>query len=170
MSKKLPFEPAHELWNNLIWSTVQSAKAKGSNYPLEFMGAPNAAGLYRVSLINEDWWAQRTALIPVKASGRITDPHLNADLWQFPVLLTIGKTTNLKVRLRQHFGINDNNNRLLKRLLTLFPKLTAGEIRQRSLVGLHVEVVVCPDWRHRFLAEHYGAALCQPLFDFEVEH
>ncbi len=168
---KLPYAPAHKLWNNLKWRVVSPQMTEGRIKPLAFPEAPTTAGLYRVTLIDQDWWKDRSGkILSVKATRRIDDAHLDSGLWRVPVLLTIGKTADLRTRLRQHFGSNDKNNRLLTRLRSLFSDLADDSIRRKSLEGLCIEIAECPDWRRRFLAEHYGSAACQPLFDFEAEH
>lgn len=139
--------------------------------PVIFPESPTVAGLYRITMTNPEWWKSRSPQpISVKASRRVQDAFVCLDDWRIPVLLTIGRTTRLSVRLSQHFGVNENNNRFMKRLRLLYPGLSDLELRQRCLNGLEVEIAECPDWRHRFLAERYGCAMFQPLFDFDAEH
>jgi hypothetical protein len=155
----------------LSWQEVVPVSGTGRTRPVTFPEAPTAPGVYRITMIDPEWWGKRTQYpIDVKASSRVENAHVDPNLWLMPVLLTVGRTTRLSVRLSQHFGANENNNRFLKRLRSLFPTASDADLRRRSIKGLKVEIAECPDWRHRCLAERYGCAIYQPLFDFDAEH
>jgi hypothetical protein len=164
---RLPFPPACELWENLSWRTVELSVRDRITSPVVFPLAPAEAGIYRVTLVDDSFWSSRVnEKISVRATRRVLDPELATSGWKAPVVLSIGKTTNLSKRLAQHLGNNPNNNRLLRRLRQLAP----GFDRETDLALLRFEVALVPDWRKRFLLEAYGTALHQSLLDFTAEH
>ncbi|HRJ09237.1 MAG TPA: hypothetical protein PK490_18365 [Prosthecobacter sp.] len=159
-----------ELWNSLNWQTVDLVPHTASTKPIVALRCPQDAGLYRITLIDSKWWALASSDVPIKASKKIADGRLESAFWNVPVVLTIGRTTSLKGRLEQHFGTNDKNNRVMKRLSAAFPQLTENQIRESAVSGLLVEVCRIEDWTSRFLLERYGCSLLKPFLDFEAEH
>jgi hypothetical protein len=108
--------------------------------------------------------------ITVMASRKIADPFLNIEQLQPPVLLTIGRTTDIYGRIREHLGTNEKSNRLFMRLKRMLSHLTDAEIRQAAMRRLLVEWVAISSWSHRCLLERYGSVVYMPLFDIDAEH
>lgn len=171
MPPTLPHPETSTLWQNLEWRTVVPTIRDQKTSPVIFEDAPKAAGLYRVTVHCSDFWsAQKADSVAVSATKSIEDPSLIPGRWDPPVVLTIGKTTQLHQRLAQHLGNNKHNNRLLRRLRHLFPRLDDSAIRNACARHMTFEIVEEPDWRERFLLELYGTAKQQSLLDFTAEH
>jgi len=137
--------------------------------PIAAATAPRVPGLYRMTWTGASW-SQATNSLPVKASKRVADRQLDLHGMQPPILLTIGRSTNIHKRIRQHFGSNPNNNRVLYRLGLLFPALTAAPIRQLAVTDIRVDWVPIADWVQRCLLEKFGVATTTPILDIEAEH
>ena len=157
-------------WIGLKWTAERLVQKPRKGEPLEVKNAPKAPGLYRITWDGVDDWVGLPEHVDVKASRRIADPRLSIQGLQPPVLLTIGRTTNLRKRIRQHFGSNDNSNRLFMRMARLLVHLPADEIRRVAMRNLLVEWTQVSHWSHRCLLERYGSAVCKPLFDIDAEH
>ena len=119
---RLPSKPTADLWSDLKWSSGRLTETRNKNLPLEVKEAPKRPGLYRMTWDGETDWSLVLKSLLVKSSLRVADRQLEFDDLPPPVLLTIGKTTNIHKRLREHFGTNPNNNRVVKRLGDLIPK------------------------------------------------
>lgn len=158
------------MWAALEWISDRLVFKDRKGEPLEAEHAPKKPGLYRITWDGVDDWKGVPASITVMASRKITDPLLNIQQLDPPVVLTIGRTTDIYARIRQHFGINEKSNRLFMRLKRMLPLLTDGEIRQAAKRNLMVEWVAIPSWSHRCLLERYGSVVCTPLFDIDAEH
>ncbi len=158
------------LWNSLEWASGRLVLKARKGEPLEVSEAPKVAGLYRVTWDGLDDWNRLPSHIMVMASRRITDSRLSIQHLQPPVLLTIGRTTEIYGRIREHLGTNENNNRLFTRLKRLLANLRDDEIRHLAMRNLVVEWVAVPTWSHRCLLERYGSVVSMPLFDIDAEH
>jgi len=157
-------------WKGLEWSSGRLVLKDRKCEPLEAERAPKEPGLYGITWDGVDDWKSLPPHITVKASRKIADPILSIQQLQPPVLLTIGRTTDLYGRIREHLGTNTNNNRLFMRLKLILPHLSDEEVRQAAMRSLLVEWVVVPNWRLRCLLERYGSVVCTPLFDIDAEH
>jgi len=115
-------------------------------------------------------WSKLPRQVSVMASARISDAFISIERIQPPVLLTIGRTTEIHGRIREHLGTNSNNNRLFMRLKRLFSELPDDAVRVVAQRNLLVEWVPVASWSHRCLLERYGSVVCTPLFDLDAEH
>ena len=158
------------MWKGLEWASGRLVLKRRKGEPLEAEHAPTKPGLYRMTWDGVDDWKGLAAHITVLASRKIADPRLNIQQLQPPVLLTIGRTTDIYGRIREHLGTNENNNRFFMRLKRMLPHLTDEGIRQAAVRSLLVEWVAVPNWSHRCLLERYGSVVCTPLFDIDAEH
>lgn len=165
-----PTTPTQELWHALEWHKIRIQAHTAKNRPIIAINCPKVAGLYSVSLTDGNWWQEAHNEIVIKASKTILDNVIEKRYWNIPVLLTIGRTTNLSKRIEQHFGRNSNNNRLLKRLQLLFRTYSDSQIRKKAITGLEIRVTTVQNWTERFLLEKYGCAVERPIIDFEAEH
>jgi len=158
------------MWKGLEWASGRLVLKRRKGEPLEAEHAPTKPGLYQMTWDGVDDWKGLPAHITVLASRKIADPRLNIQQLQPPVLLTIGRTTDIYGRIREHLGTNENNNRLFMRLKRMLPHLADEGIRQAAVRSLLVEWVAVPNWSHRCLLERYGSVVCTPLFDIDAEH
>ena len=126
-------------------------------------------GLYRMTWPHKNEWPQ-SARIRVEASPKILDPWLDLGDLRFPALLTIGRATNIRARLRQHFGTNHNNNRLTRKLMQLFKNTTHEELCATVVRNVEITWAVVPSWVDRALLENYGCAVFRPVLDLGAEH
>jgi len=166
----LPLDPTPALWHALQWQVGALVRTQRAQEPLEVEGAPRAAGIYKITWLNADTWGAVLHSRPVAAAAAIEDPVLHFDGLLPPVLLSVGRATNLYARLRQHFGNNPNNNRLLARLASVLPNATRDELRTAALESLEVSWALVPDWVQRHLLECYACGVLRPLLDVEAEH
>lgn len=132
------FDVAAE-WVGLEWTAERLVLKSRKSEPLEAENAPESPGLYRVTWDSVADWASLPEHVDVTASRTIADPRLSIPGLQPPVLLTIGRTTNLRKRIRQYFGGNDNSNRLFMRMARLLVHLPADEIRRVAMRSLLIE-------------------------------
>jgi hypothetical protein len=167
---KLPQKPVSELWSTLTWSSALLARTKISNQPLVIKEAPKNAGLYRMTWEGADDWALVLKSLHVKATLKVPDRILEFENRVPPVLLTIGKTTNIHSRIAQHFGTNTNNNRVIKRLGQLLPQPAYDGLIVLIQNNIKVEWAIVENWVERCLMEKYGAAMFLPILDLEAEH
>lgn len=158
------------MWFGLEWTSCRLVMKDRNGEPLEAERAPKKPGLYRITWDGLNDWSALPAQITVKASRKIADPHLDIRQLQPPVLLTIGRTTDVYGRIRQHLGRNENSNRVFMRLKRMLSLLNDEEIRQMAMRNLLVEWVAVASWSHRCLLERYGSVVCTPLFDIDAEH
>jgi hypothetical protein len=156
------------IWEGLEWTSGRLVLKQRKGEPLEAEHAPKKPGLYRITWDGD--WKGLPAQITVMASRKIADPLLHIEQLQPPVLLTIGRTTDIYGRIRQHLGTNENSNRLFMRLKRMLSHLTDAEIRLAAMRNLLVQWVAVPMWSHRCLLERYGSAVCTPLLDIDAEH
>lgn len=169
----VPFAHIDQMWNALQWNDAVPVLADFRQFPVRFPSAPQLPGLYRVSILTPEFWDENALQrVEVDAAQQILDAHdayLQPHAWKAPFVLTVGCSTNLRDRLQQHLGANFRNNRLLKGIRCLFPKLDDAVIRQACIDHMRFEVSEEADWRIRFLLERYGAAIEQPILDFKAE-
>lgn len=138
---------------------------------MELTEAPHCPGIYRLTweAATDDWrLLQKT--VSIRASARVSDPTLDFGEMIPPILLTIGRATDVHIRFRQHFGTNPHNNRVIKRLSSLMPGKSLEEMRDIAIRNLLIEWAIVTDWRERWVLEKYGCGLGAPLLDFEAEH
>ncbi len=158
------------MWKGLGWTCGRLELKVRRGEPLEVVDAPKKPGLYQVTWDGVDDWKGLPAQITVMPSQKIADPYINIQQLQPPVLLTIGRTTNIYGRIRQHLGTNENSNRLFMRLKRMLSHLSDDELRQAAMRSLRVEWVKVPSWKHRCLLDRYGSVIRTPLFDIDAEH
>lgn len=167
---QFPDKATSEMWGELQWSTGPLEPTTRRNEPLHVANMPGEPGIYRMIWNDAQSWETVRKTIPVKATLRIADRELEFDQLRPPALLTIGKTTNLAKRVCQHFGTNQNNNRVISRLASVLPKPPYNELIDIARSSITVEWVVIPDWIDRCLLERYGCATARPILDMEAEH
>ena len=121
---------------------------------------PHKAGIYRLVLKEE-------ISIPesYKVCGR--DEAVISGKLPKDTTLSVGKTKRLKTRIKQHFGDNEHNNRLKKRLksIKIECKIFCPTDPILSLQYREIE-----NWWERDMLEAYGKAICGAFFDLEIEH
>ena len=157
------------LWAALKWSSGHLSRTNRLIQPLEVTESPRAPGIYRFTWDGAEWHVlQKT--FTVRSSRKVVDPTVDFSDMMPPVVLTIGRATDMHARIRQHFGTNLNNNRVIKRLSGIMPGKSADEIRDIAIQNLVVEWVIERDWRKRWVLERYGCGIEAPLLDFEAEH
>ena len=166
----LPVNPTPELWGALQWQDEDLVLTARIQEPLEAPTAPRAAGIYKITWTNAETWAAIQHNRPVGAAAAIEDPVLYFDDLHPPVILSVGKATNLYTRLRQDFGNSPNNNRLLRRLATVLLNADNNELRAVAVASLQVAWTIVPDWVQRHLLECYACGQLRPIFDVEAEH
>jgi hypothetical protein len=157
-------------WSDLRWTSGRLVRTRSKTQPLAVAEAPHYAGLYRMTWLGVDSWRKVTTTLRVKASNKIGDPYICLSDLTPPIVLTIGRATDVRKRIRQHFGCNHRNNRMLTRLRQILPDLSSDETLSRAREDLVVEWVLVPCWRLRSLLEKYGAAVAAPVFDLDAEH
>jgi len=167
----LPNVSVKVLWDQLSWGQTELCKTQSRNSPLEGEDLPRAAGLYKISWVDDSTWNQVEKSFHVQGAKCIEDVTIHFSERLTPCVLTIGKTTNLHERIRQHFGTNKNNNRMLKRLHLVMPGLTDEDIREICLKSLRVDYAEVSDWIERSLLESYGESSEVSIFDLvDAEH
>jgi hypothetical protein len=168
---KLPAQSIASSWGALQWqSGVYVVATNSATKPLIVQAAPREAGLYRMTWTGTADWGKLSKILQVRAAGKKL-MGLDFAHCQPPVLLTIGRTTNIHNRLRQHFSTNPYSNRVLTRLTSLLPGSTSPDtIRELARVNLSVEWVPVACWVDRCLLEHYGLVTGLPLLDIDAEH
>jgi len=166
----MPVNPTPALWDALQWQNDALVLTARIQEPLEAPTAPRRAGIYKITWTNAESWAAIQHNRPVAAAAAIEDPVLHFDDLEPPVLLSVGKATNLYLRLRQNFGNNPNNNRILRRLAAVLPNADNDELRELAVASLHVSWTIVPDWIQRHLLECYACGVLRPIFDVEAEH
>lgn len=119
---------------------------------------------------NEAKWGLAKKEIAVKASVRVQAPILDFASISAPVTVTIGRTTAIRKRIRQHFGSNRNNNRALMKFRLLFPDLELDELLDVLFDSIRVEWVQVESWVDRCLLEKAGVVAELPIFDLDAEH
>ena len=167
----LPSTSITELWSNLNWTNIAPREEPGLQFPFTKINIPAVPGLYRLTWHNTDEWPQTIKSIRVKATPLIVDPVLTFADSQPPVVLSIGRTTNLKNRLSQHFSKNKNSNRFLKRMRQILPdEMDDDAIRELSRQSINLEITSIDCWVQRCQLERYGTVVHHPIFDFDAEH
>jgi hypothetical protein len=120
---------------------------------------------------DEDSWKTVRKSFSVKSTLKVEDRELEFKNLSPPVLLTIGKTTNLYERVRQHFGTNPNNNRIIRRLgHLLVPKPVYDDLIELVTRSLQFDWVEVASWVDRCLLEKYGCSIDRPILDLQAEH
>ena len=166
----LPTRPISDIWQTLAWETGAIVEACSKNRPLAVQGAPGRAGIYRISWVGAEAWASAQHVYLSRGSSKIPDLRIDVNPRVPPLVLSIGRTTDLRKRLRQHFGDNENNNRILGRMRGLLPGRSDAEIRDIAAHSLKVEWVVVECWIQRCLLEAFGKAVEAPVLDIDAEH
>ena len=166
----LPTQPVAAAWAGLQWQSGVYERTASITKPLAVRAAPVVAGLYRMTWTGAADWSRLEKVLPVKASLKVPDRVLDFSDRTPPVLLTIGRTTNIHNRLRQHFGTNRHSNRVLARFGLILPSLAQDDIRELARTNLSVEWVSVACWAERCVLEQYGLAIGVPLFDIDAEH
>jgi hypothetical protein len=131
---------------------------------------PSCAGLYRISWASASAWNGVRTKRLVKAAKSLGDQWLDFSDRKPPVVLTIGRTLNIKKRIGQHFGTNPHNNRVIRRMAEILPGRQRDELLRLAHEALEVEWVAVSNWVSRCRLEKYGCALDAPIFDLEAEH
>lgn len=167
---KLPTTPVATTWATLKWQRDVYERTNSITKPLAVRAAPAEAGLYRMTWTGITDWELLAKVLPVKASLQVPDRVIDFADRTPPVLLTIGRTTNIYNRLRQHFSTNRHSNRVLARFGLILPSLTQDDIRELARINLSVEWVPVACWAERCILEQYGLAIGLPLFDLDAEH
>lgn len=157
-------------WQALKWNSSELHRATSGNQPLDIPHAPNLPGLYRMIWHGVDDWNLLPKQICVKASVNVQTPVLDYSSLTPPVVLTIGRTTKIRNRIRQHFGTNPNNNRVLMRLRLLLPDLDMDTLLDLVLRNIRIDWVAIDKWVDRCLLEKAGVVNEIPIFDLEAEH
>jgi len=168
---ELPREETAELWERLLWNTGHFSLVPSVRKAMDLPAAPASAGLYRMTWVGlEEWSVLSAGTLHVGASQKIEDPQLIMANLRPPVLLTIGRTTNIRERLRQHFSVNPNHNRVGKRLGSLLSDLDFAEVCTLAARNIVVDWVEIESWVARCLLEAYGKAVFKPILDLDAEH
>lgn len=165
---RLPDRDTMMLWSELCWHRDRLVETGSKTGPVCAEHAPSKAGLYRVTWTGN--WPSLPETYRAQATRRISDPTVALTDLRPPVRLSIGRTTDIRKRIRQHFGSNENNNRMLQRLRQICPSKCDEEIRKIAIENLSIEWVELPDWIERCLLESYGKANERPIFDLDAEH
>jgi hypothetical protein len=156
-------------WHALTWQQDNLMATQSQIQPLCAQNAPTKPGLYRFTWIGG--WHELALIHKVRATKRIENPTVDLSGLTPPVCLSVGRTTNLRKRIRQHFGNNKNSNRLFQRLRQIVPLIwTDKDILASAVENLKVEWVEVPNWIERCLLESYGKAIECPIFDLDAEH
>jgi len=158
-------------WNNLRWSefTLSSCN-KNRSYPLVAEGLSAEPGIYQMTWTNLSTWKKMNQHIEVDASPFIEDPTLDFSETSLPLCLTVGKSVNLRNRIRQHFGFNENNNRVFKRLRSITsPEMSDAELRDLARESVLIKTCVIESWVLRDIFESYAKAMFTPVFDLKAE-
>jgi hypothetical protein len=166
----LPTTPIAEFWASLNWSSGALVATNSRVKPLAIASAPRLPGIYRMTWLGAEDWVRLAKVIEVKASVKVMDARLDFSSRMPPVLMTVGRTTNIYERLRQHFSTNPHNNRVLSRLRKLLPELELMAILDLARNNLLVEWVAVPSWIERCLLENYGLVNDLPVLDLDAEH
>ncbi len=121
---------------------------------------PKGPGIYRLILNVE------TVQIPndYKVCGK--DAGIEGNLVK-GMILSVGKTKRLQARVKQHFGNNEHNNRLKKRLESINIKIETFSPKDGRF---YLEYREIREWWKRDLLEAYVKAICGTFFDLEIEH
>jgi hypothetical protein len=166
----IPAIDTPRLWSELAWHTDQLVKTNSEREPLCAKDAPAAAGLCRAKWTGA--WLDFASTFRAQASRKITDTTIDIAGLLPPVCLSIGRSTDIRRRIRQHFGTNANNNRKLRRLREIAPASWAcdDDIRKAAIENVRVEWAKVSSWIERSLLESYGKALERPVFDLDAEH
>ena len=89
---KLPQAPIGDLWSALKWQSGDLVRVANKNQPLTVKESPKAPGLYRITWVGVEGWANVLKFIEVKSTLKVADRLLEFENLKPPVLLTIGKT------------------------------------------------------------------------------
>jgi hypothetical protein len=143
-------------WDDLQWSSSPFVRAASINRPLDIPQSPNAPGLYMMTWLGVDGWRLLPKHITVKATVKVQTPILDFSSLNPPLVLTIGRTTAIRKRIRQHFGTNQNNNRALMRFRQLLPDLEISELLEIICNNVRIDWVCVDNWVHRCLLEKAG--------------
>lgn len=165
----LPQHQTATLWKTLAWQSARLEPTNSRQEPLCVPGAHRGPGIYRMTWCEESTWADAQKQRLVNATAAIADPRLDLDSLSVPVILTIGRSTNVYVRIRQHFGANRNNNRIFTRIQELFPVLAPEETREIAQASIGIEWAPVASWAERSLLERFGCATERPVFDIDAE-
>jgi hypothetical protein len=157
-------------WQALQWSSAELRRTTSVNQPLDIPNAPYLPGLYRMIWHGLDDWQKLPKQISVKASVKVQNPVLSYSTITPPIVLTIGRTTSIRKRIRQHFGTNRNNNRALMRIRNLCPDLDLSSLLDLILKNVRIEWVTIDNWVDRCLLEKSGVISEIPIFDLDAEH
>ena len=157
-------------WQFLQWRTSELRRANSGNLPFDIPDAPNHPGLYRMIWHGVDDWKMLPKQMAVKASVKVQTPVLDYSSLTPPVVLTVGRTTRIRRRIRQHFGTNPNNNRALMRLRQLLPDLELARLLDMVLRNIRIDWVTVDQWVDRCLLEKSGVVNEMPIFDLDAEH
>ncbi len=157
-------------WDELKWGSGRLVSVSRKVEPLEVPGIHPIPGLYRITWVGIEDWPLFPKMIRVEASPDIFDPVLKLEGVMPPALLTLGRAKDVYARIRQHFGTNENNNRLLKAMRKLFPDRHDDELRNLAQRNLLIEWAYVGDWLDRCRFEHYGCAMGVPLCDGYAEY
>ena len=157
-------------WAKLEWTVSQLLRTESSNQPLDIPDAPNAAGLYKMTWHGTEGWRTVRKEITVKATVRVQTPILDYSSLRPPLVLTVGRTTAIRKRIRQHFGTNPHNNRALVRFRQLLPDLQLDDLLGILIRNVRVEWVRIDSWVDRCILEKAGVVSELPIFDLDAEH
>lgn len=166
----MPAQETPLLWQALRWEKGALSETRAVNQPLHVEEAPQGPGLYRMIWKDSVSWKDARKERMAKATPLIGDARLDFSNLSPPISLTIGRSTNLYTRIRQHFGTNPNNNRLFTRLQELFPTLAPADLRRVAKTSIEVSWVSVEAWTERCVLELYGCATERPIFDIDAEH
>jgi hypothetical protein len=168
---QFPKQPTASLWSGLQWTRSDLVKTKTKNQPLAAKEAPSTPGLYRMTWIGTEGWDSVRKTMCVKSTLKVADRTLEFEELRPPVLLTIGKSTDIRERIGQHFGTNPNNNRVISGLgHLLLPKPVYEDLIEIVRCNIRVEWVEVASWVDRCLLEKYGCSVERPILDLEAEH
>lgn len=171
----LPSRSTRILWNALSWSKGSYTETRSKIHPLAATDgtgdrAPNVPGLYRVTWVGGKDWGLVEKHRAAKGSKKIADLEFCFSRSVLPCALTVGRTTDIAGRLKQHMGSNTHNNRLFQRLCEVLPDHAHDKIRALVVANVKVEWVEIDSWIERSLLESYAKATQRPLFDIDAEH
>ena len=157
-------------WSQLQWTESQLVRANSRNQPFDVVDAPQESGLYRMTWTHVANWGLANKEIAVKASVRVQNAGLDFNSMTPPIVMTIGRTTAIRKRVRQHFGSNQNNNRALMRFSLLRPDLGLDELLDVLFESVRIDWVRVESWVDRCLLEKAGVVAELPIFDLDAEH